>query len=78
VQGSAITNRALQGAYKTGHPLEAIGSVAQPERLGVVLALVVGELTRTWTKQRRKREATPTTPVNAGFQPTSEESTWKP
>jgi hypothetical protein len=57
VQGSLITSRALQGAYETGRPPEAVGNGAQPDRLGAVLALVVGELARTWTKQSRRLTA---------------------
>jgi hypothetical protein len=43
-----------------------------------VLALVVHDLARTWTKQRRKRGPTLTTPASAVLQPASEESGWKP
>jgi hypothetical protein len=43
-----------------------------------VLALVVHDLARTWTKQRLKRGPTLTTPASAVLQPASEESGWKP
>jgi hypothetical protein len=58
VHGLWIAPRALQGACESGRPLEAVGNGAEPDRLGAVLALVVGELARTWTKQRSKRGAT--------------------
>jgi hypothetical protein len=58
VQGSRITSRALQGASKTGRPPEAGAKGAEHDRLGTVFALIVGDLTRTWRKQRREQGAT--------------------
>jgi hypothetical protein len=58
VQGSPITSRASQGAHKTGRPPEAVGNGAEHDRLGTVFALIVGDLARTWAKQRREWEAT--------------------
>jgi hypothetical protein len=55
VHGSGIAHRALQGAYETGRPLEAVGNGAEPDTSGAVLALIVVDLARAWTKQKRKR-----------------------
>jgi hypothetical protein len=76
VHGSGIAHRALQDAHETGRPLEAVGKGAEPDTLGAVLALVVGDLARTWTKQKRKRG--PTLPNGAVLQPAIREGTWKP
>ena len=76
VHGSGITHRALQGAHETGRPLEAVGNGAEPDTLGAVLTLVVVDLARAWTKQKRKRG--PTLPNGAVLQPTIRKNTWKP
>ena len=52
---SGFARRAFQGAREAGRPVEALGNQAQPEGLDAVLALVVGDLARTWTKRRRMR-----------------------
>jgi hypothetical protein len=58
VQGSRNTSRASQRASKTGRPPETAGKGAEHDRLGTVFALIVGDLARTWTKQRREQGAT--------------------
>ena len=77
VQGSRIAGRAARGAGPTDPPLEVVGNGAEPDRLGAVLTLIVGDLARTWTKQRGKRGPTLTTP-GAVLQPTRGENGWKP
>ena len=76
VHGSGIAHRALQGAHETGRSLEADGNGAEPDGLGIVLERVVGDLARTWTKQKRKRA--PTLPNSAVLQPTTRETPWNP
>ena len=78
MQGSRIARRGLQGAFGTGRPREAVGIGADADRSGAALALVVHDLARTWTKQRRKRGSTLTTPARAVLQPAREASGWKP
>jgi hypothetical protein len=48
----------------------------QPDRAGAVLALVVGDLARTWRKQRRERGSSARN--GAVLETTIKESTWKP
>jgi hypothetical protein len=74
VQGSGIATRGLQAAGQAVRPLEAVDSRAVADRLGTVLALVVGDLARSWRKQTRPRRSTLKTPVSAVPQPTSENS----
>jgi hypothetical protein len=50
VHRSGIAYRAIQGARETGRSLEAVGNVAEPGRLGAVLALIAGGLARTWAR----------------------------
>jgi hypothetical protein len=76
VHESGSAGRALGDARGISRPLEALGNGEEPDRLGTVLALVVGELARPWTKQKRKRE--PSSRRGAALQPTGEESRWKP
>src|SRR2546423_15673049 len=76
VHRSGIPLRAFQGARETGRSLDAVGNGGQPDRPGAVLALVAGDLARTWRKQRRKRG--PSSRSGAVLQMTSEESRWKP
>ena len=78
MQGSKVARRALDGAVATGMPRESVGIGADAERWGAVLALIVRDLARPWTKQRQKRGPTLTTPARAVPQPASEESGWKP
>jgi hypothetical protein len=78
VQQSAIAPDDLQGAGQTDRLLETVGDGAEPDRLGAVIDLVVGDLGRTWMKQTRIRGRTPTTPIGAVLQRTSEESTCRP
>ncbi len=59
VHGSATARHAPGAARETGRPLEAVGNGAKPDRLGAVLALVVGDLARPWAKQRRTRGLVP-------------------
>jgi hypothetical protein len=73
VQGSGIATRGLQAAGQPVRPLEAVDNRAVPDRLGTVLALVVGDLTRSWRQQTRTRRSTIATPVGAVPQPTSED-----
>jgi len=61
VHGSATARHAPGAARETGRPLEAVGNGAKPDRLGAVLALVVGDLARPWAKQRRTRGLIPGT-----------------
>jgi hypothetical protein len=51
VHRSGIAYRAVQGVRETGRPLEAVGNVAEPGRLGTVLALIAGGLARTWAPE---------------------------
>ena len=77
MQGSRVARRALHGAFHTGRPRERVGTGADADRASAVLALVVRDLARTWTKQRRTKEPTLTT-VASAMRPASEESGWKP
>jgi hypothetical protein len=54
VHRSGIAHRAFQDARETGRPSESLGHPAEPDRLDAVLALLVSDLARTWTKQRSK------------------------
>jgi len=76
VHRSGIARSAFQGPRETGRPLEAVGTGAEPDRLEAVVALVVGELARSWTRQRRKPG--PSSRNGAVLQPTSDERRWKP
>jgi hypothetical protein len=75
VHGSEIAHRASQASREPGRA-EAVGNGPQPDRQGDVLVLVVGDLARTWRKQRRKRG--PSSRNGAVLQTTSVESRWKP
>jgi hypothetical protein len=77
VQGSEIASRGMQGARRTVRPLEPAGKGAVSDRSGAVLALVVSDLARIWSKQTRKRGSTLTTAINA-TPPTSEDSARRP
>ena len=72
---SEIAHRASQASCDRGR-LEAVGNGPRPDRLGKVLVLVVGDLARTFRKQRRRRGASSRN--GAVLQTTSEESRWKP
>jgi len=75
VQRSGIGHRALRGTREAGGPLEAVGNAAEPDGLDVVFARIVDDLARPWTKRRRKRGPTLTTPTKPTvLEPTSEES----
>jgi len=76
VHESGVAGRALGDPRGISRPLEALGNGEQPDRLGAVLALAVGELARPWTKQKRRRE--PSSRRGPALQPTSAESRWKP
>jgi hypothetical protein len=76
VHRSAIAGRSFQGACQAGRPLEAVGNGTKPDRLDAVLALVVGDLARIWTEQKRKRGSTLRN--GAVLRPTIKQSTWKP
>jgi hypothetical protein len=78
MQGSRVARRALHGSFDTGRPRESVRIGADADRLSAVLALVVRELARPWTKQRRKRGPTLRAPASAVLQPASEESGWNP
>ena len=58
---SGIARRGLGAARQTGRPLEAVGNGAQPDLLDAVLALVVGDLARSWTGRRWTRGRVPAT-----------------
>ena len=77
MQRSGRGSHALQAAGHSGRPLEAAGYGVEPDPLGAVLALVLSDLVRTWTKQARKREARLPTPIRDVLQRTSEESACK-
>ena len=62
---SGIATRGLGGPLETARPLAAVGNGAKPDRLGAVLALVVGDLARPWTKRRRQNGHL-TAPTTAG------------
>ena len=72
VYRSGIARRGLGAARQIGRPLEAVGNGAKPDRLDAVLALVVGDLARSWTKRSRTRG--PSSPNAAEVKRTSEES----
>jgi len=75
VQRSGIGHRALRGTREAGGPLEAVGNAAEPDGLDAVFARIVDDLARPWTKRRRKRGPTLTTPTKPTvLEPTSEES----
>ena len=76
VHRSRIARRGLGAARQTGRPLEAVGNEAQSDRLDAVLALVVGDLARSWADRRRTRGLVPGT----GQSPANErgEQGWKP
>jgi hypothetical protein len=76
VHPSAIAGRSFRGACQAGRPLEAVGNGTKPDRLDAVLALVVRDLARIWTEQKRKRGSTLRN--GAVLQPTIKQSTWKP
>jgi hypothetical protein len=78
MQGSRIARRGFQGAFSKRQPPGAVGIGADADRSGAVLALVVHDLARTWTKQRRKRGPKLTTQARAVLQPMGAESRWKP
>src|SRR6476660_4356317 len=75
VHRSGIAHRAWQAAREPGWP-EAVGHGLQPDRSGAVLALVAGDLARTWRKQRRNRG--PSSRNGAVLQTRIKASTWKP
>jgi hypothetical protein len=77
MQGSRVARRAVQGALQTRRPSQAVGIGADADRLGAVLALVVGDLARPWAMQRRKRAPTLRTAASARLEPASEERGWK-
>ena len=77
MQESGLAPHALLAAGQSGRPLQAAGDRAEPDPLGTVLPLVLGDLVRTWTKQTRKREARLSTPLGDGPQRTNEESVCK-
>jgi hypothetical protein len=77
VQGSRIARCGFAShARQTG--LKAAAKGAEPDRMGAVLALVVADLARPWTKQRRKRgpRLTASTLLRP-LHPTGETSNWK-
>jgi hypothetical protein len=76
VQGSEIGSRALQGGSQTRRSLQAVSSGAESDPFGAVLALLVGELARSWTKQSRKRARAYTKSNPATLRPASEKGTW--
>jgi hypothetical protein len=76
VHRSGIPRRAFQVARETSRSVEAVGNGPQPDRAGAVLALVVGDLARTWRKQRRERGSSARN--GAVLETTIKESTWKP
>jgi hypothetical protein len=53
MQGSKVASRAVQATFHKGRPREAVGTGADADRSGAVLALVVRDLARPWRKQRR-------------------------
>lgn len=73
---SGVARRELGAVRQAGRPLTAVGNGPQPDRLDAVLALVVGDLARSWTKRRRTRR--PSSRNGAELQRSSKESTdWK-
>ena len=78
MHGSSFASHTSQGAGQTDRLREATGAAAVPDRSGAVLALVVGDLVRTWTKQARKRGPRLTTPIGDVLQRTREENICKP
>jgi hypothetical protein len=76
VHGSGIARPSFASRPRQVGRLKTVAKRAELDRLGAVLALVVGDLARTWTKQQRKQGPTLTAPLtHSGFQPTSERST---
>jgi hypothetical protein len=79
VHGSGIARPSFASCPRQVGRLKTVAKRTEPDRLGAVLALVAGDLARTWTKQQRKQGATLTAPLtHGGFQPKSERSRWKP
>jgi hypothetical protein len=75
VQGSRIARRGFASqARQTG--LQAAAKGAESDRMGAVLAFVVADLARPWTKERRKRGLT-TSSLLRSLHPTGETSNWK-
>ena len=70
---SGVARRELGAVRQAGRPLTAVGNGPQPDRLDAVLALVVGDLARSWTKRRRTRR--PSSRNGAELQRSSKEST---
>jgi hypothetical protein len=68
VHGSEIAHRALQASCEPVRP-EAVGNWTKPDRLDAVLALVVGDLARSWTRRIRTRGPSSASAAEA---PTSE------
>ena len=65
---SGIARRGL-AARQTGRPLEAVGNGRKPDLLDAVLALVAGDLARSWTRRIRTRGPSS---ANAAEAPTNE------
>jgi hypothetical protein len=58
VEGSGIARRGFVSRAKRTGRFEAAGDGDESDGIGAVLALVVGDLARPWTKQRRRRGPT--------------------
>lgn len=63
MHGSGIARPGFASRPRQFGRFKTVANRAEPDRLGAVLALVVGDLTRTWTKQQRRRGPTLTTPL---------------
>jgi hypothetical protein len=75
VQGSGIARSSFASHARQTGRLEAGGKGDESDRMGAVLAMVVRDLARPWTKQRRKRRPTLTTStLPRVLQTTSEKS----
>jgi hypothetical protein len=76
VHRSGIARRALEGARERSRPLEAFGNGARPDRSDDVLALVVRDLARTWTKRDASEDRAPAMVRRSN--PRVGSSRWKP
>jgi hypothetical protein len=78
VQGSGIARPGFASRQKQVGRFKTVAKRAEPDRLGAVLALVVGDLARTWISSNAGEDRRSRLGSRSGFQPTSEESRWKP
>ena len=77
MQGSGI-DRGFTSRVRQTRRFEAARKADESDRMGAVLALVVGDLARPWTQQRRKQGPTLTTSTLPRGAPNNElDERWK-